>query len=115
MSEWEMQFGSLNEYLEGNCKRFSLLRGRYRKPILAGIISDWPEGIKDRETLSRVLHERGMNRLSEKYGSVIASLILSAVLSKVIELAIEWWLKQRLNQKLMRQYHAEACQILAGD
>ena len=46
MSEWEMQFGSLNEYLESNCKRFSLLRGRYRKPILAGIISDWPEGIK---------------------------------------------------------------------
>lgn len=115
MCEWEMQFGALNEHLEQNCKRFSLLRGRYRKRILAGIIADWPDGIKDQETLSRVLHERGMNRLSEKYGSLIASLILSAVLSKVIQIAIEWWLKQRLNQKLMRQYRAEACQILAGD
>ena len=115
MCEWEMQFGALNEHLEERCRRFSLLRGRYKKRILAGIISDWPSGINDSETISRVLHERGMNRLSTKYGSVIATLILSAILSKVIQLAIEWWLERRLNQKLMRQYHAEASEILAGD
>jgi len=115
MCEWEMQFGALNEELNKRCKRFSLLRPSTRKRILAGIISDWPVGIHNEETISRVLHERGMSRLSKKYGSVIATLILSAILSKVIELAIEWWLKQRFNQKLMRQYHAEACEILAGD